>query len=42
MGKRIDLTKMSAHVIIDRAYRINCIENSIGWGTEIARALDKN
>ena len=42
MGKRIDLTKMSAHIIIDRAYRIKQIENSIGWGTEIARALDKN
>lgn len=42
MGKRIDLTKMSAHIILDRAYRINHIENSIGWGTEVTRALDKN
>lgn len=42
MGKQIDLTRMSAHVIIDRADRVRHIENSIGWGTEIARAPDRN
>jgi hypothetical protein len=42
MGKQIDLTRMSAHVTIDRADRVRHIENSIGWGTEIARAPDRN
>ena len=41
MGKHIDLTNMSAHVIVDRQARINNIENSIGWGTEIITAPDK-
>jgi hypothetical protein len=41
MGKRIDLTRMSAHVIVDRSARIAHIENSIGWGTEIVTAPDK-
>ncbi len=41
MGKQIDLTNMSAHVIVDRQARINNIENSIGWGTEIITAPDK-
>lgn len=42
MGKQIDLTRMSAHVIIERANRIRAIENSIGWGTEIARIPNKS
>lgn len=41
MGKKIDLTRMSAHVIIDREARINMIENTIGWGTEVITAPDK-
>ena len=41
MGKKIDLTRMSAHVIIDRKARINLIERTIGWGTEIITAPDK-
>ena len=41
MGKHIDLTKMSAHAIIDRQDRFNMIENSVGWGTEVITALDK-
>lgn len=41
MGKHIDLTNMSAHVIVDRQARINNIENSVGWGTEIITAPDK-
>ncbi len=32
MGKQIDLTNMSAYVIVDRQALINNIENSIGWG----------
>lgn len=42
MGKRIDLTRMSAHFIIDRADRIQRIENSIGWGTIVVNAPDRN
>ena len=42
MGKKIDLTRMSAHVIIERANRIRAIENSIGWGTVVAKAPDHN
>ena len=41
MGKKIDFTKMSAHVIVDREARINMIERTIGWGTEIITAPDK-
>lgn len=41
MGKKIDLTRMSAHVIVDRETRIRMIENSIGWGTEVITAPDK-
>lgn len=40
MGKKIDLTRMSAHVIVDREARIRHIENSIGWGTEVITAPD--
>ena len=40
MGKQIDLTKMSAHVIVDRESRINHIENSVGWGTIVAETPD--
>lgn len=39
--KHIDLTMMSAHVIVDRAERIHHIENSIGWGTIVAEAPDR-
>ena len=42
MGKRIDLTKMSTHVTVDRAARIKNIENSVGWGTIVAQAPDRN
>lgn len=41
MGKRIDLTKMSAHVIIDRADRINYIEKTVGWGTVVVEAPNR-
>ena len=41
MGKRIDLTRMSAHIIVDREARISMIERTIGWGTEIITAPDK-
>lgn len=41
MGKHIDLTRMSAHVIIDRKTRIDLIEKTIGWGTEVVTAPDK-
>lgn len=40
MHKKIDLTKMSAHFIIDRADRINYIEKTVGWGTVIVEAPD--
>lgn len=42
MGKKIDLTKMSAHVLIDRADRVRYIENTVGWGSIIVEAPDKN
>ena len=41
MGKKVDLTRMSAHVIVDREARISMIERTIGWGTEIITAPDK-
>jgi hypothetical protein len=40
-SKHIDLTCMSAHVIIDRADRVRHIENSVGWGTKIVEVPDK-
>ena len=39
--RKIDTTKMSAHVIIDRKFRIDLIENTIGWGTKIVTVPDK-
>ena len=41
MGKHIDLTRMSAHFMIDRKFRIDLIERTIGWGTEVVVAPDK-
>lgn len=41
MEKEIDVTRMSAHVIIDRAARIAHIENSVGWGNAVVIAPDK-
>lgn len=40
MGKTIDLTRMTAHIIIDRADRINYIERTVGWGTIVVEAPD--
>lgn len=37
----IDLTKMSAHAIVDRKTRFAVIENSIGWGNPVIVAPDK-
>ena len=42
MGRKIDLTRMSAHVKIDRADRVRYIENTVGWGTIVVEAPDKN
>lgn len=39
--KELDLTKMSAHAIIDRATRFAAIENSVGWGKPLVEATDK-
>lgn len=39
--REIDLTNMSAHVIIDRKTRIEIIEKTVGWGTPIVEASDK-
>ena len=36
----IDLTNMSAHVIIDRADRIGIIEKTVGWGEPLVQAPD--
>ena len=33
---------MSAHVTVDRADRIRNIENSVGWGTIVVKAPDRN
>ena len=37
---KIDTTYMSTHVIVDRKFRIDLIENTIGWGHEIATVKD--
>ena len=42
MNKIIDLTMMSYHTIVERANRVNNIENSIGWGEIVAEAPDRN
>lgn len=39
-SKKIDLTNMSAHVIVDRKTRIDLIERTIGWGTIVVEAPD--
>ena len=41
MSRIIDTTRMSAHVIIDRADRINHIEKTVGWGRLIVKTPDK-
>ena len=38
---QIDLTKASAHFIVDRKDRIEIIEKTVGWGEPIAEAKDK-
>jgi hypothetical protein len=42
MGKKIDLTRMSYHLTVERADRVRHIENSIGWGTEVISAPCKD
>lgn len=37
----IDLTKMSAHAILDREVRFDIIEKTVGWGTPVVMAPDK-
>ena len=39
--KEINLTNMSAHVIIDRQVRIDIIEKTVGWGETLVEAPDK-
>ena len=38
--KTIDLSKMSAHVIVDRKVRINIIEKTVGFGKPFVEAWD--
>lgn len=40
MTKQIDLSKSSAHVVIDRATRVSIIEKTIGFGTPVIEAPD--
>lgn len=39
--KTVDLSNVSAHVVIDRQVRFNIIENTVGWGTPLVEAPDK-
>lgn len=39
--KTIDLTNVSAHVVIDRKTRFDIIEKTVGFGTPIVEAPDK-
>ena len=37
----IDLTKQTAHAILDREVRFSIIEKTVGWGTPVVIAPDK-
>lgn len=39
--KKIDTTKFSFHVMVDRQTRINIIEKTIGWGDTFVEAPDE-
>lgn len=38
---KIDTSYMSAHAIVDRKFRIDLIENTIGWGHKVVTVPDK-
>ena len=40
--KAIDLTRMSAHVTVDRATRVEIIEKTVGFGEPIAETINRH
>lgn len=40
--RQLDLTRMTAHAIVDREMRFKVIENTVGWGNPVVETPDRD